>query len=99
MGFPFWRNMSAVLLALEAFILALVPLAVLYYGNKGLLRLRALLPPVFPRIRARVEQVEKVSAQTSEVVVAPIIAVYAFMARMQRTAMAIVGLPKGGLRR
>jgi len=96
---PLWRDISVVLLALEAFVLALVPLVVLYLANRGLRRLRSAVRPAFPWIRVRVRQVESVTTHLGELVVAPIIAVYASAAGVRRTVLAMVGLSRGGIRR
>ena len=50
MTISFWRDVSVVLLVVEALIFALVPLVVLYFTNKGFRRLRSLLQPLFPQI-------------------------------------------------
>ena len=99
MTIPFWRNVSIVLLAVEAFVLALIPLVALYFANKGLRQFRSFLPPIFPRMRARVQQVERVTVRVGELIVAPIIAIYAMATCARRTASAMVGFPKGGIRR
>jgi len=94
MTIPFWRNVSIVLLAAEAFILTLFPLVAFYFANRGLRRLRSFLRPIFPQTRARVQQVERVTALSSELIVAPIIAAYALAARLQRIVLVMVGLPR-----
>ena len=99
MDIPLWRDVSAVLLAVEAFVLALIPLGVLYFANKVLRELRSSLRPLFPRARARVQQVEWYTAQTGELIVAPIIAVYALVARLRSIAGTMAGLERGDTRR
>ena len=99
MTIPFWRDVSVVLLAVEAFVLILIPLVALYFANKGLRRLRSFLRPIFPRTRARVQQVERVTAQAGELIVAPIIATYALAARLRCIVLTMSGLPRGGIRR
>jgi len=99
MTIPFWRNISIVLLAVEAFVLVLIPLVTLYFANRGLHRLRSFLRPIFPRTRDRVQQVERVTAQVGELIVAPIIAVYALAVRLRCMVLTMAGLPRGGIRR
>ena len=99
MNIPFWRNVSAVLLAAEAFVLALIPLVAFYLAGKGVLRLRFFLRPLFLRIRARVQQVERITVWLGELVVAPIIAIYVLAARVWGIALAIAVLPRGGTHR
>jgi hypothetical protein len=99
MDIHLWRDISVVLLAVEAFVLAIVPLAILFVANKGLQRLRGSLRPVLPAIRARVQQVEVVTARAGELIVAPIIATYAFAARLRRVGQRVVGLPREDVRR
>lgn len=98
MTIPFWRDVSVVLLVVEAFILALIPLGVLYFVNRGLQRLRAFLRPIFRRTRARVQQVERVTFQVSELIVTPIIAIYALASRVRRIILTMAGFPRGGVR-
>jgi hypothetical protein len=95
---PLWRDISVVLLSVEVFVLSLIPLVVLYFANKGLWRLGSSLRPIFARARARVRQVETVTARVTEVIVAPIIAVYALAARLRRIVVTMGGLPGGGVR-
>lgn len=98
MTIPFWRNVSVVLLAVEAFVLALVPLVALYFANKGLWRLRSSLRHIFPRTRERVQQVERVTVRIGELIVAPIIAIYALAARFRCMVLTLAGLARGGIR-
>ena len=99
MNIPFWRDVSLVLLIAEAFVLALIPLVAFYFSSKGVRRLRASLQPLFPRVRARAQQVERITVRLGELVVAPIIAIYVLATRVWRVALAIVGLPRGGTHR
>ena len=92
MTISFWRDVSVVLLVVEAFIFALVPLVVLYFTNKGFRRLRSLLQPLFPQILHRVRQVERVTVGMSGRVVTPIIVVYAWIARIRSVTLAVIGL-------
>lgn len=97
MTIPFWRNVSIVLLAAEAFVLVLLPLVALYFANRGLRRLRSFLQPIFPQARARVQQVERATTLASELIVAPIIAAYALAARLQRIVLVMVGFSRRGV--
>jgi hypothetical protein len=99
MNIPLWRDMSIVLLAIEAFVLALVPLAILYFANRGLWRLRTSLRPVFTVIRGRVEQIQVATARLAGFLVAPIIAIYALASRVRTVVLKVGGLPRGGIRR
>ncbi len=99
MTIPFWRDVSVVLLAVEAFVLALIPLAALYFASRGLRQFRSFLRPLFPQTRVRVQQVERITVQGSELIVAPIIAFYALTAYLQRILLTMAGLPRGGIRR
>jgi hypothetical protein len=99
MNISLWRDISVVLLALEAFILALIPLAVVYFANKGLWRLRASVRPLFRQVREYVQQVEMTTTRVAEMVVAPIMSFYALVARVRGTILTVVGLMWGGIRR
>ena len=99
MGIPFWRDVSLVLLALEAFVLALIPLAIAYGINRGLWKLRPAVRPAFCQVRARAEQVQQATGRASEGILLPIITVHALAARVVRTLSAMAGIPRGGIRR
>ncbi|MEA3345412.1 MAG: hypothetical protein U9Q78_04095 [Chloroflexota bacterium] len=97
MTIPFWHNVSLVLLVVEAFLLALIPLVVLYFVNRGLRQFRSSLRPFSLQVRMRAQQVEQVTAQVGELIVAPIIAIYALGARLHRILRTIAGLPRKGI--
>jgi len=99
MDIPLWRDISVVLLVIEAFVLVLVPLAVLYLTNRGLWRLRASLRPVFPVIRGRVEQIHADTARVADLLVTPIIAIYALASRLRTTVLTVLGLSRQGIHR
>jgi len=94
MGIPFWRDVSVILLVVEALVLALIPLMVLYVLNRGVWRLRCALRPVFPSVLTRVRQVERATVRLGGLVVVPIVAVYALAARMYAILLSILGLPR-----
>ena len=99
MTLPVWRDVSVVLLAVEAFVLALVPLAVLYVANKGFLRLRSSLRSLFPRVLDQARRVERITTKVSGWIVSPIIGAYGLLAHVRAVVLTIVGLPRGGVRR
>lgn len=69
-----WRDLSLVLLALEAFLLSLVPLAMFYYCVKGM---RWLLPHMrewFARLRSLAEQANRFVATACKKIVTPFVA-------------------------
>jgi hypothetical protein len=84
-----WRDLAVVLLALEAFIMGLVPVAIFFFLVKGLLwlirKLRATAPIVQSYFRKAAEISETVSQRAS----APIIAASATSAKVQRWWRAI----------
>jgi hypothetical protein len=99
MDIALWRDISVVLLVIEAFAMALVPLAILYLANRGLWRLRDSLRPVFPAIRGCVEQVQSNTARVADLLVGPIIAIYALASRLRTTVLTVLGLSRQGIQR
>ena len=97
MTIPFLRDVSVVLLALEAFVIGLVPLAVLYVAAKALHQVPQSIRPVLRQLRAQVEQVQTITHQVSELIVAPIIAMYCLVTRVRSFIMAVIGLLPGGI--
>jgi hypothetical protein len=95
LSIPFWRDVSVVLLGLEAFIRGLVPLAVLYYAGKGVRDVRGSLRPAFLAVRVRMQKVETATARVAGLVVTPIIASYGFAAQVHGVICSLVGLPDG----
>jgi hypothetical protein len=67
----FWRNVAAVILAVEAFIFSLPLLVILYFLIRGLRAVRAALLQYSPIARSYVTRAENVTRLTSSVLVTP----------------------------
>ena len=86
MGIPFWRDAAIVILAVELFIFALLPLAILFVLNRLMWQARSSVRPIFPQALGRVQEVEWLTAGVGEAIVSRIISVYAMAARIRATA-------------
>jgi hypothetical protein len=86
MGIPFWRDAAIVVLAVELFIFAVLPLAVLFILNRLMWQARSSVRPIFPQVLGRVREAEWLTVGVSDVIVSRIIWVYALAARIRTTA-------------
>jgi len=68
-----WRDASLILLALEAFILGLLPLAILYLANRGMRWLLRRARPVFAVVRGKADTVEQFVALAMNRAAAPFV--------------------------
>lgn len=73
-----WRDLAVVLLALEAFIMALLPAAALFFMVKGMSWVHRKLRRVFPTVQGYFRKAATVTDQASVKIAAPIIAADAF---------------------
>ncbi len=80
MNLPFWRDVALVLLIIEAFIMGLAPLAILYFAIKGMNWLTAKARHYLPLARSYVERVEEATKGASESASAPLIESYVSIA-------------------
>jgi hypothetical protein len=83
MEIGFWRDISVVLLVLEAFILSLIPLVVVYFLGRGVTYVLRETPGVFAQIRGGLTQVHDMVAQITEQIVAPVLAVARTVAQIR----------------
>jgi hypothetical protein len=79
-----WRDLAVVLLALEAFVLSLIPAAILYLSVRGMSRVLRGFRTFAPRVQDYFRKASQVADQISRRAVAPIIAVYAATAQVRR---------------
>ncbi len=68
-----WRDASLILLALQAFILGLLPLGVLYLANQGVRRFLAYAKPAFAVLRGKVYAAEEAVRTAMHKVVWPFV--------------------------
>ena len=78
------RDISAVLIALEVFVMLLIPLAIAYLMVKGMLWVNRKLRVAGALGRRYFRQAADLTDKASQAVVAPIIAVDAFAAQLRR---------------
>lgn len=83
MELTFWRDLSIVLLVLEAFILMLVPGVILFFSIKGIQALQNKLREYAPKVQGVFHQVDRTSRKVSDKVAAPFIAVSAARAQVK----------------
>jgi hypothetical protein len=80
MNLPFWRDVALVLLIIEAFILGLLPIAILYFAIKGMNWLTSKARHYLPLARSYVKRIGGVTERTSEMASAPLIESYVSVA-------------------
>lgn len=86
------RDISLILLCIEAMMLALVPLAAIIAAWWGVRWLRQKLPPILARVRRYVTLVRLYAERASAAVVAPLIAVYVLAAQLRAWWDFLIGL-------
>jgi len=84
-----WRDAALILLCLEAFIVGLLPLAVIYLANRGVRRLVVRARPFFRAVRARTDAVLAFTNRAMDRLASPFIAWHSWLAGAQATARAI----------
>lgn len=84
-----WRDAALILLCLEAFILGLVPLAVMYLVNRGVRWLVVRVRPFFRAVRARTDPAMTFAQRAMDKVASPFIAWHSWRAGAQGTARAV----------
>jgi hypothetical protein len=84
MGLPEWRDLAVVLLALEAFVLGLIPAIVLFFAVRGMLWVIRKLRAVFPTIRGYFGRAAGISQRASHKIAAPVIAASAAAYQVRR---------------
>ena len=83
MDIGFWRDISVVLLVLEAFVISLVAGIVVYAIGRGVTYLLREIPGVFTQIHDILTQVNDTVRLITEHIVAPFVAVEQFVARLR----------------
>jgi hypothetical protein len=79
-----WRDLAVVLLALEAFVLSLIPAALLYLAVRGMMWLLRQLRVLGSRVQGYFRKAAQVADLVSRRIAAPIIAVNAASAQFNR---------------
>lgn len=94
MELTFWRDLSVILLVLEAFILTLVPGVIFFFSIKGLQALERKLREFTPKVQGVFQQVDHTSRRVSDKVAAPFIAASAARAQLKGLQRGTVSLLK-----
>ncbi|MBC8447631.1 MAG: hypothetical protein H8D78_07770 [Chloroflexi bacterium] len=84
------RDIALVILIVEAFVLSLVPLALFYFGIRGMQALRRKLDPLFPTVQGHLRRVAQGTHNVSERIVRPFIALSGLRAQAQGTKQALI---------
>ncbi len=83
-------DISIIILAIQLFIILLVPGIILYFVVfKGVLRLPTLIRQYAPLVQFQFRRAAEVSEEASHKVAAPVMAVEVFVARLQRMRRAL----------
>lgn len=83
MGLAFWRDLSIVLLSLEAFVLMLIPGALFFFSLKGLRAIETKMLEISPKVQGVFRQANLKTNQVSDKLAAPFIAASAANARVK----------------
>lgn len=89
-----WRDLSIILLAIEAFIMGLVPAVILFFAIKGMLWVIRKLRGAAPVVQGYFRKASQVSENVSQRIAAPFIAASATSAQVQRWRQAILPSPR-----
>jgi len=89
-----WRDLSVVLLAIEVFVISLVPGIILFFCVKGMLWMIRKIRGVAPVIQGYFRKAEQVSRIASERVAAPFIAASAAAAQVRRWQHSLISSPR-----
>jgi len=84
------RDIALVTLIIEAFVLALVPLAAFYFGIRGMRALRLKLDPLFPMVQGRLRRMAQTTRTASERIVRPFITLGVLRAQAKGTTQALI---------
>jgi hypothetical protein len=79
----FWTAASIILLALEMIVLMLIPGAILFFSIRGLWAMEKKMREVSPKVQGAFRQVNLMTHQAAEKVVAPVIKVEATNAQIR----------------
>ncbi len=84
-----WRDLAVVLLALEAFLLSLIPGVILYFGVRGVSQLIRKLRTLAPTVQGYFRKAATLTEEVSQHAVTPVIAASAALAQLRgwRTAL------------
>ena len=85
-----WTDLSIILLAIEAFVISLVPGVILFYCVKGMFWTIRKLRYVFPVVQGYFFKAEQITKETSDRIAAPFITVSATAAQTRRWQQSLI---------
>jgi len=83
MDLGFWRDVSVVVLVIEAFVLTLIGGVITYFVARGVTYLLQEIPKGFLQVRDILAQVQEVVVQITDRAISPVLAVSQFIARLK----------------
>ena len=90
----FWTAASIILLALEMMVLMLIPGAILFFSIRGLRATERKMREVSPKVQGVFRQVNQVTHQAADKIVAPVIKVEATNAQVRAIGKGTASLLK-----
>jgi hypothetical protein len=84
-----WRDLSVILLAIPAFVLSLIPAALLYFCVRGMSMALKKLRTLAPQVQGYFGQTADITEKVSQKVAAPIISASATTASMKHWRTAV----------
>lgn len=85
-----WRDLAIILLAVEAFLLSLIPGVILYFAIRGISSLIRKLRSVAPVVQGYFRKAATVTEEVSQKAVTPMIAASATMAQLRGWRSALI---------
>lgn len=89
-----WRDLAVILLALEAFVISLIPGLILFFAVRGMLWVIRKLRAIAPTVQGYFRKAAVISEQVSHGAAAPFIATDATLAQVRRWGSASAALLK-----
>lgn len=83
MNISLWRDLAVVFLALQCFIIMLIPLVIIYFGVRGMAFVNDRTPGLFLRVQKLTKQVRSGADRVSDQVAAPVARVQAEITRVE----------------
>ena len=88
-------NIAVVIIAIQVFILMLVPLVLFFFSIRGVNWLQRQTKTYGPQVRNVFDQAAQITAETSDKIAAPLIEVKATITRADRMRAAVAALFSG----
>ncbi len=85
-----WRDLAIILLAAEAFLLSLIPAAILYFALRGMSSLIRKLRSVAPTVQGYFRKAATITEEASQRISAPVIRISATAAQLRGWRSALI---------